>query len=112
MKRQAVGIWKCKACQKTVAGGAWTVTTTAAATVRRYVTKNRCLLTHLTMLLQQYRPSVARADRGISYSIGLFRHALFSHLYLSSSHACKTTSLWYARIMLSQDNIRICVPSH
>jgi len=25
VKRQAVGIWKCRACRKTVAGGAWTV---------------------------------------------------------------------------------------
>jgi ribosomal protein L37AE/L43A len=36
VKRQAVGIWKCRACKKTIAGGAWTVSTTAAATVRRY----------------------------------------------------------------------------
>lgn len=35
VKRQAVGIWHCKACKKTTAGGAWTVSTTAAATVRR-----------------------------------------------------------------------------
>jgi hypothetical protein len=35
MKRTAVGIWRCGACKKTVAGGAWTVSTTAAATVRR-----------------------------------------------------------------------------
>jgi len=34
VKRTAVGIWECKACRKTVAGGAWTVSTTAAATVR------------------------------------------------------------------------------
>jgi hypothetical protein len=25
VKRTAVGIWECKSCQKTVAGGAWTV---------------------------------------------------------------------------------------
>lgn len=43
MKRQAVGIWKCKACAKTVAGGAWTVTTTAAATVRRCVPSTACV---------------------------------------------------------------------
>ena len=35
VKRTAVGIWHCKACKKTTAGGAWTVSTTAAATVRR-----------------------------------------------------------------------------
>lgn len=38
VKRQAVGIWHCRSCKKTVAGGAWTVSTTAAATVRRSVT--------------------------------------------------------------------------
>ena len=37
VKRQAVGIWKCSACKKVIAGGAWTVSTTAAATVRRCV---------------------------------------------------------------------------
>eukprot|EP00292_Cryptomonas_paramecium_P000804 CAMPEP_0113686668 /NCGR_PEP_ID=MMETSP0038_2-20120614/15430_1 /TAXON_ID=2898 /ORGANISM="Cryptomonas paramecium" /LENGTH=92 /DNA_ID=CAMNT_0000607041 /DNA_START=86 /DNA_END=364 /DNA_ORIENTATION=+ /assembly_acc=CAM_ASM_000170 len=34
VKRQAVGIWKCKACKKTLAGGAYTMNTPAAATVR------------------------------------------------------------------------------
>jgi hypothetical protein len=37
VKRKAVGIWSCRACKKTIAGGAWTVSTTAAATVRRFV---------------------------------------------------------------------------
>ena len=36
VKRTAVGIWHCRSCKKTIAGGAWTVSTTAAATVRRY----------------------------------------------------------------------------
>jgi ribosomal protein L37AE/L43A len=35
VKRKAVGIWNCSACKKVIAGGAWTVSTTAAATVRR-----------------------------------------------------------------------------
>ncbi|KAG0046607.1 60S ribosomal protein L43 [Gryganskiella cystojenkinii] len=34
VKRQAVGIWGCKGCKKVMAGGAWTLSTTAAATVR------------------------------------------------------------------------------
>lgn len=37
MKRKAVGIWNCNSCHKSIAGGAWTLTTTAAATVRRCV---------------------------------------------------------------------------
>jgi len=41
VKRQAVGIWNCKACRKTTAGGAWTVSTTAAATVRSTVRRLR-----------------------------------------------------------------------
>lgn len=41
VKRTAVGIWNCRACNKTVAGGAWTVATTAAATVRRYLSMQR-----------------------------------------------------------------------
>ena len=67
--------------------------------------------TCLTVLLQ-YRPSVARADRGISYFVGSFRHALFSHSFLSSSYACKTTTLWHARTMLSQNKMRTCASSH
>ncbi|KAI0077701.1 60S ribosomal protein L37, partial [Panus rudis PR-1116 ss-1] len=41
VKRQAVGIWGCKSCKKVVAGGAWTVSTTAAATVRSTVRRLR-----------------------------------------------------------------------
>ncbi|CAG8674279.1 23875_t:CDS:2 [Cetraspora pellucida] len=41
VKRKAVGIWKCRACNKVVAGGAWTVSTTTAATVRSTVRRLR-----------------------------------------------------------------------
>ncbi|ESP01895.1 hypothetical protein LOTGIDRAFT_225011 [Lottia gigantea] len=41
MKRKAVGIWACKKCHKVVAGGAWTYSTSAAATVRSAVRRLR-----------------------------------------------------------------------
>lgn len=41
MKRQAVGIWKCKACNKTQAGGAYTLNTPASVTVRSTVRRLR-----------------------------------------------------------------------
>jgi len=41
VKRHAVGIWKCKSCKKTVAGGAWTMSTIAAATVRSTIRRLR-----------------------------------------------------------------------
>ncbi|RCH90650.1 60S ribosomal protein L43 [Rhizopus azygosporus] len=41
VKRTAVGIWKCKGCKKVLAGGAYTVSTTAAATVRSTVRRLR-----------------------------------------------------------------------
>ncbi|XP_074659192.1 large ribosomal subunit protein eL43 [Tubulanus polymorphus] len=41
MKRQAVGIWHCKGCKKTIAGGAWVQSTNAAATVRSAVRRLR-----------------------------------------------------------------------
>ena len=44
VKRVAVGIWKCNACEKVIAGGAWTVSTTAAATVRSTVRRLRELM--------------------------------------------------------------------
>ncbi|XP_042810203.1 60S ribosomal protein L37a-like [Panthera leo] len=34
MKRQAVGIWRCGSCMKTVAGGTWTYNTTSTVTVK------------------------------------------------------------------------------
>ncbi|KAI9220876.1 putative RPL43B-60S large subunit ribosomal protein [Blastocladiella britannica] len=41
VKRTAVGIWHCKGCKKTIAGGAWTLGTTVAATVRSQVRRLR-----------------------------------------------------------------------
>ncbi|EFI27409.1 60S ribosomal protein L43 [Coprinopsis cinerea okayama7 len=41
VKRTAVGIWGCSACKKVIAGGAWTVSTTAAATVRSTIRRLR-----------------------------------------------------------------------
>ncbi|KZS94319.1 ribosomal protein L37ae [Sistotremastrum niveocremeum HHB9708] len=41
VKRSAVGIWNCHSCRKVIAGGAWTVSTTAAATVRSTVRRLR-----------------------------------------------------------------------
>ncbi|PBC28892.1 60S ribosomal protein L37a [Apis cerana cerana] len=41
MKRSVVGIWSCKRCKRTVAGGAWVYSTTAAASVRSAVRRLR-----------------------------------------------------------------------
>ncbi|UZJ53440.1 hypothetical protein CBS101457_002760 [Exobasidium rhododendri] len=41
VKRTNVGIWECKACKKVIAGGAWTVSTTAAVTVRSTIRRLR-----------------------------------------------------------------------
>ncbi|KAH6568432.1 hypothetical protein BASA50_003898 [Batrachochytrium salamandrivorans] len=41
VKRECVGIWKCKGCRKVLAGGAWTVGTTAASTVRSTIRRLR-----------------------------------------------------------------------
>merc|ERR1711937_88645 len=41
LKRTAVGIWKCKGCRKTLAGGAWAPHTSAAVTVRSAIRRLR-----------------------------------------------------------------------
>jgi large subunit ribosomal protein L37Ae len=41
VKRGVVGIWNCGACKKTVAGGAYTLNTPAAATVRSTMARLR-----------------------------------------------------------------------
>ncbi|KRY77780.1 60S ribosomal protein L37a [Trichinella pseudospiralis] len=41
MKRRAVGIWKCKSCKKTVAGGAYVFSTTTGSTVRSTIRRLR-----------------------------------------------------------------------
>ncbi|KAJ3078843.1 60S ribosomal protein L43 [Quaeritorhiza haematococci] len=44
VRRQAVGIWECRGCKKVLAGGAWTMGTTAAATVRSTIRRLRELV--------------------------------------------------------------------
>jgi large subunit ribosomal protein L37Ae len=41
VKRAAVGIWSCKACRKTQAGGAYTLNTGSAVTVRSTIRRLR-----------------------------------------------------------------------
>lgn len=41
VKRASVGIWTCTKCGKTVAGGAWSVNTPAALTVRSAIQRLR-----------------------------------------------------------------------
>lgn len=39
VRRSAVGIWKCKACRRSIAGGAWEFSTTAAQTARTTINR-------------------------------------------------------------------------
>mmetsp|Transcript_28383 Transcript_28383/g.56723 ORF Transcript_28383/g.56723 Transcript_28383/m.56723 type:complete len:94 (+) Transcript_28383:63-344(+) len=41
IKRECVGIWKCKKCKKTIAGGAYSLNTPAAATMRSSIARLR-----------------------------------------------------------------------
>eukprot|EP00727_Mastigamoeba_balamuthi_P010976 m51a1_g6500 putative 60S ribosomal protein L43e (93) ;mRNA; r:206511-207229 len=45
VKRSVVGIWSCSSCRKTMAGGAYVMSTTAAATVRSTIRRLRELTT-------------------------------------------------------------------
>lgn len=106
MKRLAVGIWKCKACHKTVAGGAWTVTTTAAATVRRYVPSLSTIVVSAD-LRRQYHSSAARHHRGIR-CFGLFYLMLSSRISSLPSYACKSNH--YGTPALQ--NMQLCMITH
>jgi large subunit ribosomal protein L37Ae len=35
VKRQAIGIWKCKACLRTIVGGSWQLSTNSAITAKQ-----------------------------------------------------------------------------
>ena len=39
IRRQATGIWRCKACRRVVAGGAWEVSTSAAQTAKTTINR-------------------------------------------------------------------------
>jgi len=39
VRRAAVGIWRCKACRRNIAGGAWEFSTTAAQTARSTINR-------------------------------------------------------------------------
>ena len=41
VKRESTGIWKCGGCKKTMAGGAYTLSTSAAATARSAIARLR-----------------------------------------------------------------------
>jgi len=41
VKRQVTGVWHCKGCSKTTAGGAYSMTTVAAATARSTIRRLR-----------------------------------------------------------------------
>eukprot|EP00276_Gloeochaete_wittrockiana_P006172 CAMPEP_0184656104 /NCGR_PEP_ID=MMETSP0308-20130426/15590_1 /TAXON_ID=38269 /ORGANISM="Gloeochaete witrockiana, Strain SAG 46.84" /LENGTH=96 /DNA_ID=CAMNT_0027093035 /DNA_START=28 /DNA_END=318 /DNA_ORIENTATION=+ len=41
VRRQSVGVWGCRACGKVIAGGAWVMSTTAAASARGTIRRLR-----------------------------------------------------------------------
>jgi large subunit ribosomal protein L37Ae len=45
VKRTCVGIWECKSCRKVVAGGAYTLSTPSAVTVRSNIARLRKMQT-------------------------------------------------------------------
>ena len=47
MKRTAVGIWRCKGCRRTVAGGAWEFTTSASTTAKTTIMRLKRMITDM-----------------------------------------------------------------
>nr|CAD7423821.1 unnamed protein product [Timema monikensis] len=59
MKRSCVGIWSCKRCKRTVAGGAWVYSTTAAASVRSAVRRLREVKEQILLFLIPFPTALA-----------------------------------------------------
>ena len=47
VKRSAVGIWKCKSCRRSMAGGAWEFNTTAAVTAKTTIQRLKRILVEM-----------------------------------------------------------------
>lgn len=93
VKRKAVGIWDCSACKKVVAGGAWSMNTTAAATVRRYVVPQKSPLTtaRSVVCVRSARHNVAFSQRLVlkmsSHSVPSMNYCVCCIALLRMSHS-------------------------
>jgi large subunit ribosomal protein L37Ae len=47
IRRSAVGIWRCRACRRTIAGGAWEFATSAAQTARTTINRLKKVTTEV-----------------------------------------------------------------
>jgi len=68
VKRQAVGIWECRSCKKTVAGGAWTVSYVRPTLFAIRQTNELEIQDCCCRCFAFYHPSSPRACRGVDFS--------------------------------------------
>merc|ERR1712054_3538 len=71
VRRQAVGIWDCKGCKRVVAGGAYTVSTPAAAATRSTLRRLREIAEVLASCRFQHGGELGR-ERAFRISASLF----------------------------------------
>eukprot|EP00808_Paulinella_micropora_P030385 g27658.t1 len=89
VKREAVGIWKCRVCKKVMAGGAYTLTTATALTVRSTIRQHSTAATVPSPHAKQTsRPLFG--SRRVSCSL-VFKFCVFNPLPFCSIHLVAST---------------------
>jgi len=63
VKRSAVGIWRCKACRRNMAGGAWEFTTTAAVTAKTTIQRLKRILVEMKKADEAEKEELKNMDK-------------------------------------------------
>ena len=65
IRREAVGIWKCRACRRSIAGGAFEFITTAATTAKTTINRLKKNLELTKMIIEKIKEKIKRIIKKI-----------------------------------------------